>query len=142
MNHVTLVGRLTAEPDLKYSSKDTSMAIARYTLAVERRFSKKDEGQQSVDFIRCVAFKKSAEFASKYFHKGKKVAIEGRIQTGKYTNKDGIEIPTTDIIIENQEFADSPSPQVSSKEQSEAALDGFTSTVDDIEGATSEELPF
>lgn len=139
MNHVTLVGRLTAEPLLKYSSKDTSIAIATYTLAVDRRFAKKEEGVQSTDFIRCVAFKKSAEFASKYFHKGKRVAIEGRLQNGKFTNKDGQDVYTTNVIIENQEFADAPIPQVSTTEQSESILDGFTN-VEEIDEDL--ELPF
>lgn len=131
MNHVVLVGRLTAEPELKYSSKDTSMAIVRYTLAIDRRFSK----EEGVDFIRCVAFKKSAEFASKYFHKGKRVAVEGRLQTGEFTNKDGQKIPTVNVIIENQEFADAPAPKVPKVEQEEAQIDGFTNIEKD-------ELPF
>lgn len=131
MNHVVLVGRLTAEPELKYSSKDTSMAIVRYTLAIDRRFSK----EEGVDFIRCVAFKKSAEFASKYFHKGQRVAVEGRMQTGEFTNKDGQKIPTVNVIIENQEFADAPAPKVPKVEQEEAQIDGFTNIEED-------ELPF
>ena len=137
MNHVVLVGRLVSNPDLKYSQKNTSVAIARYTLAVDRRFSKNDN-EKSTDFIRCVAFKKSAEFAMKYFKKGQRIAIEGRLQTNKYNNKEGITVYTTDVIIENQEFADSPAPQVSAQEKNEALVDGFM----EIEGSTEEDLPF
>ena len=135
MNHVVLVGRLTAEPELKYSSKDTSMAITRYTLAIDRRFAKKDERETSADFIRCVAFKKSAEFASKYFHKGQRVAIEGRLHTSTYKDKNDVTHNNVDVIIENQEFADAPAPKVPKEEQEEAFMDGFTNIEED-------ELPF
>lgn len=135
MNHVVLVGRLTAEPELKYSSKDTSMAITRYTLAIDRRFAKKEDGETSVDFIKCVAFKKSAEFASKYFHKGQRVAVEGRLHTSIYKDENGITHNNVDVIIENQEFADSPAPKVSKDEQEQANIDDFTNIED-------EELPF
>ena len=142
MNKVILMGRLTAEPDLKYSSKDTTMAIARYTLAVDRRFAKKEDGSKATDFIRCVAFSKAAEFASKYFHKGQRVLVEGRLQIGEFTNKDGQKVPTADIVIENQEFADAPkngqAVPAASKESSASVTDGFM----EIEGSTDEDIPF
>ena len=136
------MGRLTAEPVLKYSSKDTSMAIVRYTLAVDRRFAKKEDGNKATDFIRCVSFGKAAEFASKYFHKGQRVLVEGRLQIGEFTNKDGQKVPTADIVIENQEFADAPkngqSVPTASKESSASVTDGFM----EIEGSTDEDIPF
>ena len=143
MNKVILMGRLTAEPDLKYSSKDSSMAITRYTLAVDRRFAKKEDGNSATDFIRCVAFGKAGEFASKYFHKGQRVLVEGRLQIGSFTNKDGQKVPTADVVIENQEFADAPkSGQVvptASKESSDSVMDGFI----DVDGSTDDdEVPF
>ena len=142
MNKVILMGRLTAEPDLKYSSKDSSMAIARYTLAVDRRFAKKEDGSKATDFIRCVAFGKAAEFASKYFHKGQRVLVEGRLQIGEFTNKDGQKVPTADVVIENQEFADAPkngqAVPAASKESSASVTDGFM----EIEGSTDEDIPF
>lgn len=98
MNNVVLVGRLTGDPEVRYTQDKT--AVARYTLAVDRR--KKDEA----DFIRCVAFGKSGEFTEKYFKKGMRVAVQGRIQTGSYKDKDGKTVYTTDIVAENQEFAD------------------------------------
>lgn len=143
MNKIILMGRLTAEPDLKYSSKDTSMAITRYTLAVDRKFAKKEDGNRTADFIRCVAFGKAAEFASKYFHKGQRVLVDGRLQIGEFTNKDGQKVPTADVVIENQEFADSlKNGQVSSNfaNDNNASVDeGFVN----IEGSTDEQdLPF
>lgn len=143
MNKVILMGRLTAEPDLKYSSKDSSMAITRYTLAVDRKFAKKEDGNTATDFIRCVAFGKAGEFSSKYFHKGQRVLVEGRLQIGSFTNKDGQKVPTADVIIENQEFADAPkSGQVvptASKESSDSVMDGFI----DVDGSTDDdEVPF
>lgn len=109
MNKVILVGRLTSEPEVKYSGMgDTQLAISRYTLAVDRRF--KRDGEPSADFIRCVSFGRTAEFSEKYFHKGTKIVIEGRIQTGSYQDKDtGKMVYTTDIVVENQEFAESKS---------------------------------
>ncbi|MBQ2800262.1 MAG: single-stranded DNA-binding protein [Lachnospiraceae bacterium] len=109
MNKVILMGRLTRDPEVRYSQNDTSMAIARYSLAVDRRFARRNEGsnEQTVDFINCVAFGKSAEFAEKYFRQGMRVLITGRIQTGSYTNKDGQRVYTTDVVVEDQEFADS-----------------------------------
>ncbi len=106
MNKVILMGRLTRDPEVRYStSGDNQLAIARYTLAVDRRF--KRDGDQSADFIRCVAFGRSGEFAEKYFHQGTKIVVEGHIQTGSYQDKDGKTVYTTDIVVENQEFAES-----------------------------------
>ena len=140
MNKIIIMGRLTAEPGLKYSSKDPNVAIARYSVAVDRTY-KKDDGSKETDFFRCVAFRKAGEFASKYFHKGQRVLVEGRIQFGEYTNKDGQKVPTTDLIVENQEFADAPkSGQVSApKESSASVMDGFI----DVDGSTDDdEVPF
>jgi single-strand DNA-binding protein len=109
MNKVVLVGRLTGNPEVRYSQGDNSTAVARYTVAVERRFKSNREGEPTADFIRCVVFNKSAEFAEKHFTKGMRVAISGRIQTGSYTNQEGVRIYTTDIIVEEQEFAQSRS---------------------------------
>ena len=105
MNKVILMGRLTRDPEVRYSAGDNSMAIARYTLAVDRRF--KRDGEATADFIGCVAFGRSAEFAEKYFRQGMRVLVSGRIQTGSYVNKDGQKVYTTDIIVDDQEFADS-----------------------------------
>lgn len=99
------MGRLTRDPEVRYSQGENQTAIGRYTLAVDRRF--KRDGEQSADFISCVCFGKSAEFAEKYFHQGLKITISGRIQTGSYTNKDGVKVYTTDVIVEEQEFAES-----------------------------------
>ena len=109
MNRVILMGRLTRDPDIKYTQGETSTAIARYTLAVDRRFARRteEEGQQTADFIGCVAFGKSAEFAEKYLHQGTKILVTGRIQTGSYTNRDGQKVYTTDVVVEDQEFAES-----------------------------------
>lgn len=106
MNKVVLMGRLTKDPEIRYTQGENSMCIARYTLAVDRKFSKsKDE--KETDFISCVAFGKMGEHAEKYFKKGTKLAISGRIQTGSYTNKDGVKVYTTEVVIEEQEFAES-----------------------------------
>ena len=108
MNKVILMGRLTRDPNVRYSPRNNSqeeMAIARYTLAVDRRGAK--DGQQSADFISCVAFGRDGEFAEKYLKQGTKVVVTGRIQTGSYTNRDGQKVYTTDVIVEEQEFAES-----------------------------------
>lgn len=105
MNCVILMGRLTRDPEIRYSQ--TGTAVARYTLAVNRRYSR--EGEPGADFLNCIAFGKSAEFAEKYFHKGLKIVIRGRIQTGSYTNRDGATVYTTDVVIEEQNFAESKS---------------------------------
>ena len=105
MNKVILMGRLTRDPDVRYSAGENATAVARYTLAVDRRF--KREGEATADFVQCVAFGRSAEFAEKYFRQGNKIAITGRIQTGSYINKDGQKVYTTDVVVEEQEFAES-----------------------------------
>ena len=107
MNKVILMGRLTRDPEVRYSQGDNAMAIARYTLAVDRRFNRNNNDENSADFIGCVAFGKSAEFAERYLHKGTKIVATGRIQTGSYVNKDGVKVYTTDVVVEDQEFAES-----------------------------------
>ncbi len=106
MNKVILMGRLTRDPDVRYTPGDNGSAYARYTLAVDRR-GRSQDGQPTADFINCVAFGKSAEFAEKYLHRGTKIAVTGRIQTGSYTNKEGQKVYTTDVVVEEQEFAES-----------------------------------
>ena len=106
MNKVILMGRLTRDPEVRYSQGENATAVARYTLAVDRRFNRNND-EQTADFINCVAFGRSGEFAEKYLHKGTKIAITGRIQTGSYTNKDGVRVYTTDVVVEDQEFAES-----------------------------------
>ena len=105
MNKVILMGRLTRDPEVRYSQGDSASAVARYTLAVDRRFRR--DGEASADFINCVAFGKAAEFAERYLRQGVKIAVTGRIQTGSYTNRDGQKVYTTDVVIEEQEFAES-----------------------------------
>ena len=105
MNKVILMGRFARDPEVRYSQNANSMAIARYTLAVDREVKSQD-GQQDSDFISCVAFGKGAEFVEKYFHKGSKVLITGHIQTGSYTNRDGQKIYTTDVIVDKHEFVE------------------------------------
>lgn len=107
MNKVILMGRLTRDPEIRYSQGENPMAIARYTLAVDRRGRRNNQNEQNADFINCVAFKGAGEFAEKYFRQGMRVLITGRIQTGSYTNKDGQKVYTTEVIVEDQEFADS-----------------------------------
>ena len=107
MNSVVLMGRLTRDPEVRYSQGEQPMAIARYTLAVDRRRSRNNNDENSADFISCVAFGRAGEFAEKYFHKGIKICVSGRIQTGSYTNKDGQKVYTTEVVVENQEFAES-----------------------------------
>ncbi len=109
MNKVILMGRLTRDPDIRYSAGDQSQAFARYTLAVDRRMRRdnNDPNAQTADFISCVAFGRSAQFAEQYLRKGVKIAVTGRIQTGRYTNKDGQTVYTTDVVVEEQEFAES-----------------------------------
>ena len=150
MNKVILMGRLTRDPSISYTqanSAQESTCVARYALAVDRRFNR--DGERKADFISCVAFGRQAEFAEKYLRKGTKIAITGRIQTGSYTNRDGQKVYTTDVIVEEQEFAESraeaeanrasfqrqsaPSPAPSAD-----AGDGFMNIPDGID----EELPF
>ena len=146
MNKVILMGRLTRDPDVRYSQGDTPTAVARYTLAVDRRF-RRDSDQQTADFIGCVAFGRSAEFAEKYFRKGLKIVITGRIQTGSYTNRDGQKVYTTDVVVEDQEFAESKNASSENtgggfapmdRPSPSAAGDGFMNIPDGID----EELPF
>ena len=112
MNKVILMGRLTRDPDIRYSQGENPMAIARYTLAVDRRFSRRDSAdQQTADFINCVAFGRTGEFAEKYLKKGTKICVSGRIQTGSYTNKDGVKVYTTEVVIDEHEFAESKNSQ-------------------------------
>ena len=148
MNRVILMGRLTRDPEVRYSqSGDGSMAVARYTLAVDRRRSRTgDPNEQTADFISCVAFGKSAEFAEKYLHQGTKLVVSGRIQTGSYTNKDGQRVYTTDVVVDDQEFAESKSSQGSDSayapsisNPSTPAGDGFMNIPDGVE---DEGLPF
>ena len=144
MNKVVLMGRLTRDPDVRYSQGETPLAIARYTLAVDRRF--KRNGEQDADFINCVAFGRTAEFAEKYVRQGVKIAVTGRIQTGSYTNKDGVRVYTTDVVVEEQEFAESKAASASnsgyqaspSPSPSADIGDGFMNIPDGID----EELPF
>ncbi len=144
MNKVILMGRLTKDPDVRYSQGETATAIARYSLAVDRRFASRNDNQQTADFISIVAFGKAGEFAEKYLKKGTKVVVTGRIQTGSYTNKDGQKVYTTDVVAEDQEFAESKNASGSqSTAPSEdvapsASADGFMSIPDGID----EELPF
>lgn len=148
MNRVILMGRLTRDPDVRYSQRaDGSMAVARYTLAVDRRRSRSaDSNEQTADFISCVAFGLAGEFAEKYLHQGTKVVVSGRIQTGSYTNKDGQKVYTTDVVVDDQEFAESKSSQgmdssyAPSRPTPQApAGDGFMNIPDGVE---DEGLPF
>ena len=107
MNKVILMGRLTKDPDVRYTQGQESMCIARYTLAVDRRFSRNNNNGNNADFIPCVCFGRQAEFVEKYLIKGTKMAVTGRIQTGSYTNKDGVKVYTTEVVVEDQEFAES-----------------------------------
>ena len=140
MNKVILMGRLTRDPEVRYSQSGANqLAIARYTLAVDRRF-KRDGDSQSADFIRCVAFGRSAEFAEKYFRQGIKIAVDGRIQTGSYQDKDGKTVYTTEVVVENQEFCESKgasaqggfsAPSDIQSEPTASAGDGFMNFPED-----------
>ena len=132
MNKVILMGRLTRDPEIKSGD----MTVARYTLAVDRRF-KREGDEQTADFINCVAFGKAGEFAEKYLRKGTKIAVTGRIQTGSYINKDGVKVFTTDIVVEEQEFAESKNNS-SATTQAPSSGDGFMN----IPNGVDEELPF
>lgn len=153
MNKVILMGRLTRDPEVRYSAGESSTAVARYTLAVDRRF-RREGSDQTADFIGCVAFGRQAEFAEKYLRQGTKIAITGRIQTGSYTNRDGQKVYTTDVVVEEQEFAESKAasaqnsggmyhqpaaPAAAAPMPSQASAgDGFMNIPDGID----EELPF
>lgn len=147
MNKVILIGRLTRDPEVRYSQGEESIVIARYTLAVDRR-GKKDPNEQAADFINCIAFRKNGEFAEKYLTKGMKIAVIGRIQTGSYTNKDGQKVYTTDVVVEEHEFVDSKASGNSNSSDSSgstrskpenASNDGFVNIPDGVE---DEEIPF
>lgn len=152
MNKVILMGRLTRDPEIRYSQGENATAVARYTLAVDRRFTRRDgsDNQQTADFIPCVAFGRSAEFAERYFRKGIKIVVTGRIQTGSYTNQEGQKVYTTDVVVEDQEFAESKAASdnytqssggfapVDRPAPSAAVGDGFMNIPDGID----EELPF
>ena len=147
MNKVILMGRLTRDPEVRYSQGENASAVARYSLAVDRRF--KRDGEPSADFINCVAFGRAAEFAERYLRQGTKIAVTGRIQTGSYTNKDGVKVNTFDIVIEEQDFAESKSASGASTPSNNYQAspapspssdigDGFMNIPDGID----EELPF
>ena len=142
MDKTILMGRLTKDPEVKYLQNENSTAMARYTLAVDRRYRK--DGKAETDFISCVTFGKNAEFAEKYFRKGTKIAIAGRIQTGSYTNRDGQKVYTTEVVVEEQEFAESKNSGSGSSQQNapqpspDVGTEGFMNIPDGIE----EELPF
>lgn len=147
MNKVILMGRLTRDPEVRYSSGENALAMARYTLAVDRRFHKDNEA--SADFIGCVAFGKGGEFAEKYLRQGTKIVVTGRIQTGSYTNREGQKVYTTEIVVEDQEFAESKAASqnnsqtnAGSRQQPPPPMptdkDGFMQIPDGID----EELPF
>ena len=147
MNKVVLMGRLTRNPEVRYSQGDVSTAVARYTLAVDRRFKRQGD-EQTADFISCVSFGKTAEFVEKYLKQGTKIAGCGRIQTGSYTNKDGQKVYTTDVVLEEVEFAESknasadntaynPAP-AQTPQPSQATMDGFMNIPDEFES----DLPF
>ena len=155
MNKVILIGRLTRDPEVRYQAGEGSMAIARYTLAVDRRRSRNAQaGEQTADFIRCTAWGYNADFAEKYLKKGTKILVQGRIQTGSYTNKDGQTVYTTDVIVDEHEFVESKNASGGSSfdggnafsgdgfggqtSQPVGAADGFMPIPDGID----EELPF
>lgn len=142
MNKVILMGRLTRDPDVRYSQGEQAMAIARFTLAVDRRF--KRDNEQQADFISCVAFARQGEFIEKYTHQGTKLVVEGRIQTGSYTNKDGVKVYTTDVVVENCEFAESKAAEQNTGRQQASrpeptSEEGFMNIPDGVE---DEGLPF
>ena len=148
MNKVILMGRLTRDPEIRYSSGNEPTAIARYTLAVDRRYKRQGD-DKTADFINCVVFGRGAEFAENYLHQGTKIVVVGRIQTGSYTNKDGHKVYTTEVIVEEQEFAESKAaaqngnggqsaPPVQSGAANNSNDDGFMNIPDGID----EELPF
>ena len=137
MNKVILIGRVVRDADIRYSQGENTTCIARYTLAVDRKF--KQEGQPNADFINCIAFGKLGEFAEKYLHKGTKIAVTGRIQTGSYKNKDGNTVYTTDVVVEEQEFCESKSQSNSQPQPAQSNSDGFMSIPDNL---GDEGLPF
>lgn len=138
MNKIILMGRLVRDPEVRYSQGNNTMAIARYTLAVDRKF--KRDGEPNADFINCIAFGKNGEFAEKYLYKGIKILVEGRWQSGSYTNKDGQKVYTNDCVVESCEFAESKNTNQSERPQPmpQTGSDGFMAIPDGID----EELPF
>lgn len=147
MNKVILVGRLTRDPEVRYSQGDNATAVVHFTLAVNRKFKRNTENEQTVDFIQCVVFGRSAEFAEKYFRQGMRVSVSGRIQTGSYTNKDGVKVYTTEIIVEEQEIAQSKaeSTENATHNNVEAGKSPYGSSGDDfmsIPDNVADELPF
>lgn len=140
MNKTMLMGRLVRDPDIRYSQGGNPTAVAKYSLAVPRKY--KRDGEPDCDFINCIAFGKNGEFAEKYLHKGMKILVEGRIQTGSYTNKEGVKVYTTDVIVEIHEFAESKNASAGGNgslgSQNAAGADGFMNIPDGID----EELPF
>ena len=144
MNKIMLIGRLTRDPEIRYTQGDQPMTVARFTLAVDRRF-KRDGDQQTADFISCVAFGKTAEFFEKYCHQGTKIAVEGRIQTGSYTNRDGNKVYTTDAVVENVEFAESKQSGQSNNAARQETAAGVTVDSDgfmNLDDVSDEGLPF
>ena len=142
MNRVDLVGRLTQDPDVRYAQGATASAIARFKLACDRRFAKRDDpNAQTADFISCVAFGKTAEFIEKYFRKGMKMGASGRIQTGSYTNKDGVKVYTTDVVCEEVEFVESKNAQAAAQTDN-SRLSALEQGFMPIPVGTEEELPF
>ena len=142
MNRVILMGRLTRDPEVRYTQGERSMAVARYTLAVDRRGARKsqDGNEQTADFINIVAFDRAGEFAEKYFRQGMRVLVSGRIQTGSYTNKEGQRVYTTDVIVDEQEFADTKRDDSGPSGGTSSPIgDGFMNIPDGVE---DEGLPF
>ena len=140
MNKVILMGRLTRDPEVRYSQGENVTSIARYSLAVDRRFKK--EGESTADFINCVAFGRSAEFAERYLRQGTKIAVTGRIQTGSYTNRDGVKVYTTDVVVEEQEFAESKNERKNNITPAAGYQDGENNGFMNIPEGIDEELPF
>ena len=139
MNKVILVGRLTRDPEVRYADKEKKRVFTRYTLAVERKIKKEQE--PTADFISCVAFQHQAEFAANYFRQGMRIAVSGRIQTGSYTNKEGVKVYTTEVVVEEQEFAESMAEREHTQTPAsapESSGDGFMNIPEGID----EELPF
>lgn len=143
MNKVILMGRLTKDPDVRYTQGQEPMCIARYTLAVDR-MGKKKEGQTNADFPNCVAFGRLGEFAEKYLKKGTKIALIGRLQTGSYTGRNGNKVYTTEVVVESQEFAESKSSQQNTQPaKEEEGMDGFMDIPDGMdEEIDMDNLPF
>ena len=140
MNKVILMGRLARDPEVRYGGANNT-AVAKYSLAVDRKF--KQDGQPTADFINCIAFGKLGEFAEKYLHKGIKIAVTGRIQTGSYTNKDGVKVYTTDVVVEEQEFAESKNSNGNQQlQQSNTLPTGNEDFMQIPDSISDEDLPF